>query len=394
MLHKNGFVVSLQAPQVPMLSVQQNLGRFTGRLSNENPTNRFPAWIKLICKCRDHMRGVVVRLSSGNSGCQHLLFALALQNPQQCFFQQCEYHSLTTAQESIPEDPRLLQAISWFSHVFRPIPDSFLEGQQVRAVSEEQILVYQHVSWDVTNTYVTDIAPFSWAQFKGSLPEVVDAKPKIAEEMRPERKRKHDSSSSALALEHPWLFDGVPPLPKNVPGNTPKTRQVRMIDEEIDNMDALDRAWEEFQEQQAAWKEEHAATGCEHFATSLRGGRWTHAFRGSSVDTIVAQPITAEGRAFIHHFSLNRMFTCAIKKYGREMASLLCEVWCARMQYAFSQWLDDPASVHVAQAALEDLSLDACQVSKIQKWPEDSPAKKRLRDILTMESRVFEDRAA
>ena len=393
--HKSVFLKALQSPVMPPVSVRQSLERYKGRLSNEREVFAFPAWVKDVCKARDHLRGVMFRMPKADHGHVYMLFVFAFQSPYQCLFLQCDHFSRATAADMPPENPQVIEAMSWLEHVFRPIPDSFIEAehQQVRAVDSAAVCVYPHVSWDKTGMFVTDGSPMEWDVFKGSLPETEVTRSGADPQNRPDRKRKHSAAESALIIEHPWLFDGLGTALPQPSQNLSVAHGERAIDEDMENMDDLDKAWSEFQHQQAAWKEEHETTSETHFATGLRGGRWTQAFRGTPVDTVTAQAVTAEGRLFLQQFGLSRMFTCSILKYGRDVAGALCDLWCGRMHHAFAAWMDDPSSHDVAQVPLCDLPLDARQVAVLEGLPVHSPGHDRLQQVLSIDIRRRQDLA-
>jgi hypothetical protein len=185
-------------------------------------------------------------------------------------------------------------------------------------------------------------------EYVGDLYQVAQAKAHQAKE-RP-KDTPTDPAELPLLEKYPWLqpflaedvpsaeenaaSSNEPPNPEFVPAGT-------LSDQE------LEAVYIALSQQRRACEGE-AMQAINHFKTSIIGGPWTFANRGVAFDAIKASPKHPESMAWTRKYFPTAQASFAYRKYGDEACSALALLWCRRMEYFFSIYVNqsDPDYVY------------------------------------------------
>ena len=216
-----------------------------------------------------------------------------------------------------------------FKHVFKICLGEVFEAGELRKWVEEDLAVLSGVTWHNSHL-VSDDAFCPWVRFSQTLPTLLDDTP---EENHPKAlKTTLGHESRQFLHDNPWLLHGRAEVesPHCAEGRQHRSKRARCIDPVIDDETKLAAAWEDFMQQQHEHFTNTMSAAEHHFGTFLRGGRWTMAVQGVSVDVIGAKPLTEDANQFCKETGVGRMVSFSIQKYTREWALFLAEVWCQK----------------------------------------------------------------
>ena len=328
---------ALQSPEAPDQAGQTKLLRHAPA---PGPKHKVPAFVKTICKSRELFSQCALTLSLADGQSQQFLFLFAQQSPYALVVQPLKPRQAPSVQFSL--DTQWISAMEYPDKVLDE--DWTFDGQTVNLASPDwqgdatEVMV-------VPDTFMYDArhcGSFSDACFLEDFVEGFEETGAGRKEPKEKKARKARPDQAVLAA-HPWLRDAlelrddaVPERPRARPAASSSTPyHARAIPDDADQ-DVLERASAELREKQLEL-EGTLEDNTEHFATSIRGGRWTQAVLSVPFDCFAAQAKSKVAKAFCQHHGLPVMQSYSMARYGEDGASKLALAWTHRMNWLFTQ---------------------------------------------------------
>lgn len=321
----------------PSLLEQDDLLRFAPPQEYEH--RLVPDWINFVGQHRAFFHKCVLRVGFPGGETSYFAFLCAVLAPRVCV----GFLRLEPLEEVDPftlaREHHAGQHLGDWHHCFRFVVGDFVWSHMTDELAEDvDVAVLQDVCFDERLQVGSDSRWWSWDDIVSMLGSAAPKARRQAGE-RPPR------PGGALLTEHPWLQDV---FAAGSAGRRPRhggaaSHDRRAIvpnnddsgfkdDPEPASADAED-IFEELQKRRALWAAQHEEDMAVHFATQLRGGRWTAAHVGEVVDSLRCYAATQAARDFCASHQMAKSCTLSLRLYGDEVCQQLGTVWMARMTF-------------------------------------------------------------
>ena len=305
-------------------------------------------WCKKVCWCRDELHQCALAFETDT---EHLYFAFlfAMRSPLVAALLPLEKIDVVLPARSSAEEAAglyrhtCLPTCAFKAHWGKVVFSGEVETTDATKVSVVRDLVHTHQGQ--CESY-WDSVPLD--EYLGDLYQVAQAKAHQAKDLP--KGTPTDPAELPLLDKYPWLqpflagddpsaeknaaSSNEPPTPEFVPAGT-------LSDQE------LEAVYIALARQRRACEGE-AMQAINHFKTSIIGGAWTFANRGVAFDAIKANPKHPESMAWTRKYFPTAQASFAYRKYGDQACSALALLWCRRMEYCFSIYVNqsDPDYVY------------------------------------------------
>eukprot|EP00971_Amphidinium_carterae_P127267 2521896-Amphidinium_carterae.3 len=308
-----------------------------------------PEFVRVIAKARNELLGSVLCATDVEGNCAYYLIVLAVQSPMSLDLvplrrQACRLGARPSGEKS---QGLLNRAASLWQYEFsvtplRIIPHTALETQ------EAEYSVICECRFFTASTIVSEMDPVPIEDFQQEVVRATTA-----------TRESHPSSSTVSAddlARHPWLAEYLPSAAVEHDTHTrpnPSSVAARRI-EDADE-DLLQRAVEDLAEKRKHWHIDEPNTSAA-FVVELRGGRWSMAVLGQSLERFIAKAVLPEAKAFCLKQSFPLTASFNINKYGEGSASKLAHLWAERLHQLFALYTERNAECQRAT----DADLEMC----------------------------------
>jgi hypothetical protein len=101
--------------------------------------------------------------------------------------------------------------------------------------------------------------------------------------------------------------------------------------------DEWESVWAEVARKREAWADDHGVVTPD-FVTCIRGGAWTRAHRGKLFDHVAAMARKGLPSYFCDLYTLNKMTSFSIAKFGEDLGTRFAVEWTRKMQCFYDIW--------------------------------------------------------
>eukprot|EP00971_Amphidinium_carterae_P011411 224631-Amphidinium_carterae.1 len=163
----------------------------------------------------------------------------------------------------------------------------------------------------------------------------------------------------------------------------PAGRSTRKIEVDADE-DELEKAVNELAEQRKMWGVETTPESA-HFATHLRGGRWSMAVLGQAIERFVSAALTNEAKEFCKREGLALTASFSVSRYGASDGAQLAKLWTNHMELLFLTMTDtDGVDERTVLVELGNAAVDESLAVWYEGLAATGVSRKRAEEILSI----------
>lgn len=187
---------------------------------------------------------------------------------------------------------------------------------------------------------VSDSAEVPFAKFLEGLPGYIAPSRSAT---RSASSTPNPSVSEQQLMEYPWLVNylsaGRNPVP-NRPSVSPATSSHAAEPDQGElNYQDIEETLAELERKRAEWLADEEGTQ-EDFRVGLLGGAWVQRTKGKAADAFQGRCANKDASDWAERVGLNQTRRYELSFDGERAASVLASVWCHKMQYWYSLYLD------------------------------------------------------
>lgn len=324
----------------PSEMFQLDMMRFLG--PQERAHLEVAEWVSFVARHREFFSGCALRLQEEGGPFQYFRFLTAVLAPRI----QVSLLALVAEEDmdwfEVALELHAGAGLVHWRHSFRFSPgDTVWTHMSPQLQVDFELSALPDVCYLDGHRLVSDSEWLAWDDIIAKFP----AQARRSRAAHAKQAQRPPNADGQLVVEHPWIVDvfaklhSAPPRAQGgradrkqlASGSIGEDKPQRGAEEVVPDTQEED-VFQVVQGRRLLWAAEHGE-GVEHFGSSLRGGQWTAAHVGDAVDSLRCSATTARAKRVCHLHDMPLSATFSLKMYGDEVASLLGEVWIARMVF-------------------------------------------------------------